>query len=251
MHCEIHCSLCSHALGNALRNIGRCQSSTQFTANGYIRNKKFDCGAVPYGRAIADSANAAEVDRVNVSSSFRWTRSFKSSNLRNGQRYRNQTLIRCSVRHYQPVCRFQCRWPQWPIFGEFSGSAENPLSETDPESPNRYITKTLCWISSFLRQSLVFVRRYQNVEFHLPKKNTKNVVVGVILKIGVTFWSNSDFYSEKLETRWRFSSTGTFPPSLATKTRNGWILVNFRKYRSGIGKQIDPKNFKSSYLRNG
>jgi hypothetical protein len=36
-------------------------------------NYKFDCGAVPYGRATADNANAAQVDRVNVANGFRQT----------------------------------------------------------------------------------------------------------------------------------------------------------------------------------
>jgi hypothetical protein len=51
----------------------------------------------------------------------------------------------------------------------------------------------------------------------------KNVTVGGILEIGVTFRSNSAFYSEKCATRQQLSSVGTFPPSLATKTRT----VNF------------------------
>jgi hypothetical protein len=34
---------------------------------------------------------------------------------------------------------------------------------------------------------LVLVRRYRNFEFDLPEFNTKNVTVGGILKIGVTF----------------------------------------------------------------
>jgi hypothetical protein len=38
------------------------------------------------------------------------------------------------------------------------------------------------------------------VEFELPETNAKNVTVGGILKIGVTFWSNSAFYSEKFAT---------------------------------------------------
>jgi hypothetical protein len=37
------------------------------------RDEKFDCGAVPYGRATADSADAAQVDRVNVAKGFRQT----------------------------------------------------------------------------------------------------------------------------------------------------------------------------------
>jgi hypothetical protein len=37
------------------------------------KNYKFDCGAVPYGRATADSTDAAQVDRVKVASGFRQT----------------------------------------------------------------------------------------------------------------------------------------------------------------------------------
>jgi hypothetical protein len=55
--------------------------------------------------------------------------------------------------------------------------------------------------------------RYRNVEFDLPETNTKSVSVGGILKIGVTFWSNSAFYGEKLATRRQSSSRGTFPSS--------------------------------------
>jgi hypothetical protein len=88
-----------------------------------------------------------------------------------------------------------------PIFGEFSKSAENPSSETNSETSNCYISEMLRWISSFLRQSLVLVSRYRNVEFDLPASNTKNGKVGGIMKFGVTFGSNFDFYGEKLATR--------------------------------------------------
>jgi hypothetical protein len=46
------------------------------------RSYKLDCGAVPYDRATADSADAAQVDRVNVASSFRqaqWLQIVKSA----------------------------------------------------------------------------------------------------------------------------------------------------------------------------
>jgi hypothetical protein len=36
-------------------------------------NYKFDCGAVPHGNATADSADAAQVDRLNIAESFRRT----------------------------------------------------------------------------------------------------------------------------------------------------------------------------------
>jgi hypothetical protein len=50
----------------------------------------------------------------------------------------------------------------------------------------------LRWISSFLCQSLVLIRRYRNVEFDLPEFNTKNVMVGDILKhFGVTALSTA------------------------------------------------------------
>jgi hypothetical protein len=54
-----------------------------------LNNWKLDCGAVSYGRATDDSADAAQVGRVNVARGFRNSdrpRSFKSSNLRNDQR---------------------------------------------------------------------------------------------------------------------------------------------------------------------
>jgi hypothetical protein len=110
------------------------------------------------------------------------------------------------------------------------------MSETDPETSNRYITKTPRGISSFFRQSLVLVRRYRNVEFDLPESNTKNVTVGGILKIGVTFWSNSAFYGEKLATRRQFSSRGTFPPSLATKPRTADFWRIFENTGSGMSE---------------
>jgi hypothetical protein len=41
-------------------------------------HNEFDCGgAVPYGGATADSADAAQVDRVNVESGFRQTQKLK------------------------------------------------------------------------------------------------------------------------------------------------------------------------------
>jgi hypothetical protein len=96
-------------------------------------------------------------------------------------------------------------------------------------------------ISSFLRQSLVLVRRYRNVEFDLPETNTKNVTVGGILKIGVTFWSNSAFYGEKLATRRQSSSRGTFPPSLVTKTRTADFWRIFENTGSGIRKRVSDR----------
>jgi hypothetical protein len=107
------------------------------------------------------------------------------------------------------------------FFGEFSKSAENPMSETDPETSNRYITKMLRWISSFFRQSLVLVRRYRNVEFDLPEFNTKNVTVGGILKIGVTFWSNSAFYGEKTCNPPTVLVEGNIPTKFGDETSNG------------------------------
>jgi hypothetical protein len=104
------------------------------------------------------------------------------------------------VRHCRSARRFHCRQFQRPIFGEFSKSADYPLSETDPETSNRFITRTPRGIPSFLRQSLVLVKRCRNVEFDLPKTKTKNFTVGGILKIGVTFRSNSAFYSETFAT---------------------------------------------------
>jgi hypothetical protein len=72
---------------------------------------KFVCGAVPYGRATADSANAAQVDRVNVAKGFRQTQKLQVVKFteRSEVPYRDQTSITCSVRHCRPACQFQCR----------------------------------------------------------------------------------------------------------------------------------------------
>jgi hypothetical protein len=45
-----------------------------------------------------------------------------------------------------------------------------------------------------------FQRELINVELDLPKTKTKNFTVGCILKISVTFRSNSAFYSETFAT---------------------------------------------------
>jgi hypothetical protein len=118
------------------------------------------------------------------------------------------------------------------------------LSETDPETSNRYITKTLRWISSFLRQSLVLARRYRNIEFDLPESNAKNARLRVFCKSVSPFRVTPLSMAKKLQLADSFSSRGTFPPSLATKTRTADFWRFFWKYRKwyvGNGFQIDPK----------
>jgi hypothetical protein len=59
----------------AQKHNGRC-------ARLLARDHNLDCGAVPYGRATAHSADAAQVDRVNVASGFRqaeWLQIVKSA----------------------------------------------------------------------------------------------------------------------------------------------------------------------------
>jgi hypothetical protein len=76
---------------------------------------------------------------------------FKSSNLRNDQRKRDQTLTRSSVHQCRSARRFHCRQFRRPIFGEFSKKVNYPLSETDPETSNRFIARSPRGIPSFLR----------------------------------------------------------------------------------------------------
>jgi hypothetical protein len=126
------------------------------------------------------------------------------------------------------------------------------LSETDPKlqiirSQKRRVDFV------FLRQSLVLVRRYRNVEFDLPETNTKNVTVGGILKIGVTFWINSAFYGEKLATPRQSSSRGTFQPSLATKSRTADFWRIFENTEVVCRKRVSdrPQKLQIVISRNG
>jgi hypothetical protein len=84
----------------------------------------------------------------------------------------------------------------WRIFEKCRLSAVG----NGPETLNRFITRTPRGIPSFLRQSLALVKRCRNVEFDLTKTIMKNFTVGSILKIDVTFRSNSAFYSETFAT---------------------------------------------------
>jgi hypothetical protein len=141
--------------------------------------QKFDCGAVPYGRATTDSANAAQVDRVNVAKGFRQTQKLqvvKSTQRSEISRPNFNQVFRASL---STSLSISASIASTVYFWRLFENAENPVSETDPETSNCYITKTPRGISSFLYQSLVLDRRYRNTEFDLPEFNTKNVTVGI------------------------------------------------------------------------
>jgi hypothetical protein len=125
-------------------------------------------------------------------------------------------------------------------FWQFFEKCRKSMSETAPETSNCYVTEMLRWISSFLRQSLVLVRRYRNIELDVPQSNTKRVTIGGILKIGVTFCSNSAFCGERLAARRQSSSRGAFPSSLATKPRT----VDFWRIFENTGSGISETGFR-------
>jgi hypothetical protein len=91
--------------------------------------------------------------------------------------------------------------PQRPIFDEFSKSAENPLSEARSATQKlQTVTSQKCCIGFhhfFASRHSPFQALPKCRFWAISKKNTKNVTVGGILKIGVTFWSNSAFYGKK------------------------------------------------------
>jgi hypothetical protein len=110
----------------------------------------------PYSRATANNADAAQVGRVNVASVFRETQTPQVA-----KSAKRSEISRPSFNQVFRALLWTCLSISVSIasMAYFGRIFENPLSETDPEISNRYVTKTPSGISSFLRQSLVLVRR--------------------------------------------------------------------------------------------
>jgi hypothetical protein len=137
-------------------------------------------------------------------------RSFKSSNLRNGQRYRDQTSIWCSRLRVDLPVDFCVDSLDGLFLANFRKLPKILCRKRTQKLQIVISQRCSVGFLHFFRQSLVLVGRYRNVAFDLPESNTKNDTVEGILKIGVTFWSNSAFYGEKLVTCRQSSSRELF-----------------------------------------
>jgi hypothetical protein len=132
-----------------------------------LSNKKFDCGTVPRDSATAGSANAAQVDRVNVAKGFRQTQKLqvvKSTQQSEISRPNFNQVFHASLSTFQPI---SVSIVQRPIFGEFSTGFRNFLNANNSKTAEASLLEL--WL---LRGS---PRRYEPAKSGLSRSNSKKI----------------------------------------------------------------------------